>query len=90
MSAPANAIIAPEGMEFDIRAYLIADDGTEIDVRLGGLPFVVPFEGDRDPAKIITILAPSLLPDRTWRFMTRAEMAAYKRGEDDGDEEGRS
>lgn len=87
MSEPSNLIRAPEGMEFDIRVYLIADDGTQIDVKLGGLPFMVPFEGDRDPAKFLTSLAPSLLPDREWRFMTRAEIAEYKNDDDEDEDE---
>jgi hypothetical protein len=76
-------IKCPEGIELDLVMFLTSPStGINIQLALRGLPAITPFSAEPDVEGLVRqYKLAKLAPD--WRFMTRAEVAAYKAEEDE-------
>lgn len=77
----ANAI--PEGLEINLVAYFINDEGVEITITLGAIDKMPNLTADLGANDLLDSVKADL--GKGWRYMTREEIADYKRREDEGD-----
>lgn len=76
----------PEGCECGLAFFVTSDEtGLEVKARIDGLPIFPAFTAEPDAVKLLKALSVDVAPleglASDWRFMTRAEIADYKRRE---------